>query len=110
MTKPNPRRTNSSRRNKLRARVLAAYDTCHICGKPVDKTLNGTTLPGAPEVDELIPVSRGGSPYDFNNCRLAHRYCNRQRSNHTVAYARAQIKSKYQSKITRPRLTRASKW
>ncbi|OTA27241.1 hypothetical protein B9G54_01600 [Alloscardovia macacae] len=87
----NPRRLNSARRNKLRARVLATYTHCHLCGKPVDKSLAGTVLPGAPEVDEIIPVSRGGNPYAFENCQLAHRACNRLKSNHTTAWARARL-------------------
>ena len=33
----NPRNRNGARRRQLRARVLAAYDTCAICGQPVDK-------------------------------------------------------------------------
>jgi hypothetical protein len=37
-------------------------------------------------------VSRGGSPYEFSNCYLAHRWCNRIRSNHSVEWARAHIK------------------
>ena len=51
----------------LRRRVLAAYDTCAICGRPVDKTLK-SPHPMSAEVDELIPVSRGGDPLSFNNC------------------------------------------
>ena len=35
----NERVSNGWRRRQLRARVLAAYDVCAICGKPVDKTL-----------------------------------------------------------------------
>ncbi|KAA8831455.1 endonuclease [Bifidobacterium tissieri] len=89
--RPNPRKTNGWRRNQLTARVKAAYDTCHLCGRPVDKTLPAG-LPGSPEVDEIIPVSRGGSPYDFNNCYLAHRWCNRIRSNHSVEWARREIR------------------
>lgn len=85
--KPNPRRTNGARRNRIRARVLAAYDVCYLCGKPVDKTLR-TPHPLSAEVDEIIPVSRGGSPYDFSNCRLTHRACNRAKSNKSVKYAR----------------------
>jgi hypothetical protein len=72
------------------ARVRAAYDVCWLCGEPVDKTLPAG-LPGSAEVDEKIPVSRGGSPTDFANCFLAHRWCNRIRSNHSVEWARAQI-------------------
>ena len=63
----NPRKTNGHRRRQIIARVLAAYNTCHLCGRPVDKTLPAG-LPGSPEVDELIPVSKGGSPYQFTNC------------------------------------------
>ena len=35
----NERVGNGYRRRMLRQRVLAAYDVCAICGKPVDKTL-----------------------------------------------------------------------
>ena len=86
----NPRRANGHRRDMLRRRVLAAYDTCAICGKPVDKTLK-SPHPMSAEVDELIPVSRGGDPLSFNNCRLTHRRCNRIKSDKTDAYARAHL-------------------
>jgi 5-methylcytosine-specific restriction endonuclease McrA len=33
-----------------------------------------------PEVDEIIPVSRGGNPLDIDNCQLTHRFCNRRKS------------------------------
>lgn len=91
MSKVNTRRSNGHRRNQIIARVKAAYDVCWLCGRPVDKTLPAG-LPGSPEVDEAIPVSRGGSPYEFSNCYLAHRWCNRIRSNHTVEWARKRIK------------------
>ena len=84
----NPRRTNGTRRNQLIKRALATYTTCHLCGKPIDPTLRGTTHPQAPELDEIIPVSKGGNPYQWDNIRLAHKHCNRQRSNHSIAYAR----------------------
>lgn len=92
----NPRRTNGTRRNKLRARVLAAYTTCHICGQPVDKTLPAGN-PWSAEVDELIPVSRGGSPYDFSNVALAHRICNELRGNHSSSWARAHLNQSKQN-------------
>ena len=86
----NPRKKNGSRRRKAMARVLAAYDTCDICGQPVDKTLP-PGQPGSPEVDEIIPVSRGGSPYDPANLRLSHRWCNVRRGNRSLAWARRVI-------------------
>ena len=95
---PNPRRANGSRRDKVRAQVLAEEDTCALCGQPVDKTLTvvwgshglrckGDGCPGCTphpmraEVDEILPVSKGGSPYDRSNCQLAHRKCNQQKWN-----------------------------
>lgn len=33
------------------------------------------------ECDELVPVSRGGSPYDPANVDAAHRICNEKRGN-----------------------------
>lgn len=80
MSKPNPRRSNSTKRNALRKRVLREEDTCGICFKPVDVTLPHGT-PESPEVDEIIPVSKGGDPYDRKNCRLTHRLCNQKRGN-----------------------------
>lgn len=77
----------------LRRRVLAAYDTCAICGRPVDKTLK-SPHPMSAEVDELIPVSRGGDPYSFTNCRLTHRICNRMKSDKTDEHARALLAGK----------------
>lgn len=88
MSKPNPRVTNGHRRRELRARVLAAYDTCALCGHPVDKTLHHHN-PGAPEVDEIIPVSRGGNPLLWSNVQLTHRLCNQRKSNNTNHTARA---------------------
>ena len=78
----NPRRANGHRRDQVRARVLREEDTCWICGQPVDKALP-PLLPGSPEVDEVVPVSLGGSPIDRANCRLAHRLCNVRRGNGT---------------------------
>ena len=76
----NPRSTNGHRRRQLRARILEEEDVCWLCGKPVDKSLPHG-LPGSAEVDEVQPVSLGGSPFDRTNCRLAHRLCNQRRGN-----------------------------
>jgi 5-methylcytosine-specific restriction endonuclease McrA len=80
MSGSNPRRANGHRRDRLRRRVLAAYTDCALCGLPVDKTLHYLD-PGAPEVDELIPVSLGGDPLAWSNVQLAHRICNQRKSN-----------------------------
>ena len=96
MTKPNPRRTNGARRDTIRRRALAYYDTCYICGQPIDKTLR-TPHPMSAEVDEIVPVSRGGSPYEWSNIRLTHRRCNRIKSAHSIDYARAKVNGTAQS-------------
>lgn len=103
-TTSNPRTANGSRRRKVRAQVLAEETLCAIppdeggCGGlPVDKTLTvewgkhgvkckGDGCPGCSphpmraEVDEIVPVAAGGSPYERSNCRLSHRRCNRKRA------------------------------
>jgi 5-methylcytosine-specific restriction endonuclease McrA len=76
----NPRYSNGARRRAARKWVLASQDICALCGKPVDKSLPAGH-PMAPEVDEIIPVSRGGSPYERSNLQLAHRCCNNRKSN-----------------------------
>ena len=95
----NPRYRNGWRREQLRKRVLAAYDVCAICGQPVDKTLH-TPHPLSAEVDEIIPVSRGGNPLAWDNVRLTHRRCNRLKSNRSDEYARAQLTRTPQPKAT----------
>ncbi|MFT8639033.1 HNH endonuclease signature motif containing protein [Bifidobacterium sp.] len=99
MSRCNPRRANGSRRDAVVARVRAAYETCAICGGHIDRRLK-TPHPLSAEVDEIVPVSRGGSPYMFSNCRLTHRQCNRMKSNRSDAYARAQMQGSQIARAT----------
>ena len=78
----NPRYANGHRRRRLRAQILAEEDVCHICGLLVDTELPHLD-PWAAVIDEIIPVSKGGNPYDRDNCRLAHRRCNGRRGDGT---------------------------
>lgn len=86
----NPRRSNGARRTALRNRVKAMGLPCHLCGQPIDYSL--TTYidpkdgrrkrhPLSFELDELVPVSKGGSPFDPDNVEPAHRICNQRRGN-----------------------------
>lgn len=59
--------------------VLATQSVCGICGKPVDKSLKYPD-PMSPTVDHIIPVSKCGDPVSLDNLQLAHRYCNRMKS------------------------------
>lgn len=81
-TAVNSRYANGHRRRTLRQQILAEETVCHLCHRPVDVTLP-PGFPGSPEVDEVVPVSKGGNPYDRSNCRLSHRICNRRRGNGT---------------------------
>ena len=82
VSKRNPRRRSG--RDALVRRVRALGEPCWICGLPIDATLPAGH-PLAFELDELVPVSKGGSPVDFENCKGAHRACNQWRQARSVA-------------------------
>jgi hypothetical protein len=43
------------------------------------------------EVDEIIPVSRGGSATDLRNLEKVHRCCNQLKSDKSLAWARRKV-------------------
>jgi 5-methylcytosine-specific restriction endonuclease McrA len=79
----NPRYKNGNARRRLRARVKAEGRACGICGKPIDYTLPAGH-PMSYELDEIIPISLGGSPIEYNNVQPAHRRCNQLKSNKII--------------------------
>ena len=99
--KRDPRRSNGTRRNKLRKRVAELGLPCHLCGRPIDYTLTTWTDPKdgrvkrhpmSFELDEIVPVSKGGDPFDFENVAPAHRICNQRRGNRPVEAARREAR------------------
>lgn len=84
--KPNPRRRNGSKRTMLRARVAAEGAPCHLCGKAIDYMLPAGD-PMCFELDEIVPVSKGGNPLDYANVAPAHRICNQRRGNRGLSSA-----------------------
>lgn len=80
MSKPNPRTRNGNARRKLRARLRAEGRPCHLCEQAIDYSLPARD-PMSFEVDELVPVSRGGDPLRYDNVDAAHRICNQRRGN-----------------------------
>jgi len=68
---------------KNRKIVLTTQEICGICGMPVDFSYKAPH-PLSATVDHIIPVSKGGHPYDLSNLQLAHRWCNRWKSDKTV--------------------------
>ena len=75
----------TSAREKLRRIILATETHCYLCNLPVDKTLP-PNHPAAAQVEDVIPVSKGGNPLDRNNLRLAHRSCNLRKSDKSLAF------------------------
>ena len=89
MSKANPRYAKASARVKLRNRLKAEGRGCWICrafGRPdaIDYTLPARH-PRSFEVDELVPISCGGSPIAYENVDATHRECNNWRGNRSVA-------------------------
>lgn len=76
----------------LRQRVIAMYDNCVICGKPVDKSLKFPDRM-SPTVDHVIPVSNGGTN-DLQNLTLAHYTCNSKRQNRSLDEVRYSPRSR----------------
>lgn len=51
---------------EFRALVLQSYgDVCHLCGRR-----------GADTTDHVVPLAKGGAPFDLANGRPAHGPCN----------------------------------
>ena len=58
---------------------------CHLCGQPIDPTLDRVRHPLAWTADELIPRRHGGSAYDVELMRPAHRCCNSARQDRPLS-------------------------
>ena len=93
--KANPRQANGHQRRRVVARVYREETVCGICELTVDKSLpyinpkTGRPDPMSKSVDEIVPVSLGGSPIDRRNCRLTHLGCNQHRGDGTRPAATA---------------------
>lgn len=79
----NPRYSNGARRRELRRYYRHRQDPCHLCGKPIDYGLPAGH-PMSFEVDEIVPVSKGGDPFSRGNTAAAHRICNQRRGNKSI--------------------------
>ena len=103
-----PHNKNGHRRRELVKRVKAEEHTCALCGDPLDKTLTMDwgkhskrcvksdckgciPHPRRVEVDEDIPRSRGGSPYERKNTHAMERQCNQFKGAMTLTEAKAKL-------------------
>lgn len=57
---------------------------CHICGEPTERERKGTHHPRAPEIDHVVPLSKGGE-HAYSNLACAHVRCNRRKSDKQLA-------------------------
>ncbi|WP_081401272.1 HNH endonuclease [Acinetobacter tandoii] len=83
-------RLDALKRNASKAERIDPIDVlnrdgwiCYLCGIPTPKNLRGTYEFNAPEVDHIVPLSRGGS-HSMNNLRCACRKCNNKKANHMI--------------------------
>jgi 5-methylcytosine-specific restriction endonuclease McrA len=56
---------------------------CQICMRPTPEKLRGTYKPNAPELDHIVPLSKGG-PHTPSNIQTACRECNGNKSDKRV--------------------------
>ncbi len=82
-------RVEQSKRNAMRRKAtiepldpFAVFNRdgwrCQICGVKTPKNLRGTYGPRAPELDHILPLSKGGE-HSYRNTQLACRQCNRMK-------------------------------
>lgn len=92
----NPRKRNGGRRRATVSWLKAQRRSCWMCGIGIDYS-----LPAGPlsfNCDEIVPVSRGGSPYDHDNVDAAHACCNqwrKARPAQEVQAVRAQVLARF---------------
>lgn len=125
-----PLNSNGHRRRELRKRVLAEETHCALCDEPVSKALK--TSPGAhykrcprrncpgciphpmrPEVDEIVPRAKGGSPLSRDNTCLMHRRCNQFKGIMSLEQARTKWHAQQQNeanKAPRPAVAASPIW
>lgn len=70
MPSSNPRYANYSARSALRKRMASQPQRCWMCGLPISPTYPARH-PYALELDEIVPISKGGSAIDPANVRAA---------------------------------------
>jgi 5-methylcytosine-specific restriction endonuclease McrA len=70
---------NTARWRSVIKEAQAQGGVCWLCGIGIEPGIQDPNHPGALQVDHVVPVSRGGDPFDPGNLRVAHRLCNIKR-------------------------------
>ena len=74
-------RGDNRKRRRLKARLALREHECWLClgyYGPLDYSLPPHHM-FAVEIDEEIPFSKGGNPFDLQGTHLVHRFCNLQK-------------------------------
>jgi 5-methylcytosine-specific restriction endonuclease McrA len=64
---------------KAKQYIMKTQNVCGLCGQEVNFEIKAPD-PMSATVDHIIPLAKGGHPTDYNNLQLAHRTCNRKKS------------------------------
>ena len=89
--------------------ILKTQTVCGICGQPVDFDFK-FPHPLSPTVDHIVPVSKGGHPSALENLQLAHRGCNREKSNKLFLVGSAREKAEKKGEVKNDDLPRLVDW
>ena len=109
MKRPDRDGVHRSQFDKNKKKIYATQTVCGICGKPVDFTIK-YPHPLSRCIDHIIPVSKGGHPSDINNLQLAHRTCNRQKSDKILMENLPKITSEDSGIISNRVLPQSTNW
>ena len=107
--RPDKDGAHRSQFDKNKRKIYMTQTVCGICGKPVDFELK-YPHPLSPCIDHIIPVSKGGHTSDLKNLQLAHRTCNRQKSDKLLAENMIDISSKENGVISNRILPQSMDW
>jgi hypothetical protein len=79
------RTRNCENKEHVNAFKVFARDgwTCQMCKRKTPRKLRGTIAPNAPEVDHIIPLSKGGD-HTYLNTQLLCRQCNNDKSDKEI--------------------------
>lgn len=76
---PNGEQWNQASWASVRQRAMASKEPyCAICHGFIDMTAPPMS-PNGCEIDHIVPISRGGQPYELDNLQLTHMKCNRRK-------------------------------
>lgn len=80
------RKVESERVDPLRVFARDGW-RCQLCGIPTPRRLRGAHRPSSPELDHIVPISKGG-PHTYANTQCACRACNSKKGDKVLGQLR----------------------